>query len=48
MKGKRANGWLYWYSQDDQGAFRSIDNLREQYRSENAQPETPAAKNNLS
>ena len=32
MDGKRANGWLYWHIREDDGSFRSIDLIREQYR----------------
>jgi len=32
LGGKRANGWLYWYVRGEDGNFRSIDTLREEYR----------------
>jgi modification methylase len=37
LGGKRANGWLYWYIRGKDGSFRSIDAIREDYRS--AQPD---------
>ena len=32
LGGKRANGWLYWYVKEQDGCFRSIDTIREEYR----------------
>jgi hypothetical protein len=32
LGGKRANGWLYWYVRSEDGNFRAIDTLREEYR----------------
>jgi DNA modification methylase len=32
LDGKRANGWLFWHVRDAEGNFRSIDDLRENYR----------------
>ena len=32
LGGKRANGWLYWFVREESGGFRSIDEIREEYR----------------
>ncbi|NQS92557.1 MAG: site-specific DNA-methyltransferase [Chloroflexi bacterium] len=34
LNGKPANGWLYWYVQDKKGKFKSIDVIREKYRTD--------------
>jgi len=41
LGGKRANGWLYWFTKEENGGFRSIDTLREEYRSSQPNGENP-------
>ena len=40
LGGKRANGWLYWHIQAEQGDFKSIDAIREEYRQDQADSST--------
>jgi DNA modification methylase len=42
LEGKPANGWLYWFIQDQDGTYRSIDDLREIYRRDLADPNPPS------
>ena len=37
LKGKPANGWLYWFVKNGRGKYQSIDDVRELYRKEQAQ-----------
>jgi modification methylase len=39
LGGKRANGWLYWYVKREDGAYLSIDNIRETYRKNQTEKE---------
>ncbi len=32
LGGKPANGWLYWFVKNDRGEYQSIDEIRENYR----------------
>jgi hypothetical protein len=37
LKGKPANGWLYWYIRNGKDDFQSIDEIRESYRQDHSQ-----------
>ena len=39
LGGKPANGWLYWFVKNGRDKYQSIDDIRELYRKEQAQPD---------
>jgi len=39
LGGKPANGWLYWFVKNGRNKYRSIDDIREQYRKDQVQPD---------
>ena len=39
LKGKPANGWLYWYVKNKNGGYICIDQIREEYRKDQQEAE---------